>query len=133
MNELVTVYNKQLVTDSQTVAEHFEKEHKNVLRAIDNLVAQNSATKNMFLEQTREYRGRDFRYYLMNRDGFSLLVMGFTGKAALEWKLKFLEAFNTMEKALREQQACYYQGVADGFRYARWILETLVSAQDEDE
>ena len=105
MNELVTVYNKQLVTDSQTVAEHFEKEHKNVLRAIDNLVAQNSATKNMFLEQTREYRGRDFRYYLMNRDGFSLLVMGFTGKAALEWKLKFLEAFNTMEKALREQQA----------------------------
>lgn len=105
MNELVTVYNKQLVTDSQTVAEHFEKEHKNVLRAIDNLVAQNSATKNMFLEQTREYRGRDFRYYLMNRDGFSLLVMGFTGTKALEWKLKFLEAFNTMEKALREQQA----------------------------
>lgn len=34
---------------------------------------------------------------------------------------------------LLEQQARYYQGVADGFRYARWILETLVSAQDEDE
>lgn len=30
------------------------------------------------------------------------------------------------------QQARYYQGVADGFRYARWILETLVSAQDEE-
>lgn len=103
--ELVKVVNKQLVTDSQTVAEHFEKEHKNVLRAIDNLVAQNSATKNMFLEQTREYRGRDFRYYLMNRDGFSLLVMGFTGPEALEWKIKYINAFNEMEKKLQESSS----------------------------
>ncbi|WP_296916455.1 Rha family transcriptional regulator [uncultured Megasphaera sp.] len=85
MNELVTVYNHQLVTDSRQVAEHFGKQHKDVLKAIDHLVAQNCATKDMFLEQTREYRGQNFRYYLMNRDGFSLLVMGFTGKAALEW------------------------------------------------
>ena len=41
----------------------------------------------------------------MNRDGFSLLVMGFTGKKALEWKIKYIEAFNAMEKALREQSA----------------------------
>ena len=97
---LVKVENNQIVTDSRSVAEHFGKEHKHVLEAIDNLVAQNSATKNMFLGQTREYRGRDFRYYLMNRDGFSLLVMGFTGKAALEWKLKYIQAFNMMEKEL---------------------------------
>ena len=104
MNELVTVYNHQLVTDSRQVAEHFEKEHGKVLRAIDNLVSQNRLTKNMFLEQTHEYRGREFRYYLMNRDGFSLLVMGFTGAKALEWKLKFLEAFNAMEKAIKTPQ-----------------------------
>ena len=105
MNELVTVYKDQLVTDSRQVAERFEKEHGKVLRAIDNLVSQNRLTKNMFLEQTHEYRGREFRYYLMNRDGFSLLVMGFTGAKALEWKLKFLEAFNAMEKEIRKQQA----------------------------
>lgn len=104
MNELVTVYNHQLVTDSRQVAEHFEKEHGKVLRTIDNLVSQNRLTKNMFLEQTHEYRGREFRYYLMNRDGFSLLVMGFTGAKALEWKLKFLEAFNAMEKAIKTPQ-----------------------------
>ena len=104
MNELVTVYNHQLVTDSRQVAERFEKEHGKVLRAIDNLVSQNRLTKNMFLEQTHEYRGREFRYYLMNRDGFSLLVMGFTGAKALEWKLKFLEAFNAMEKAIKTPQ-----------------------------
>lgn len=83
MNGLVHIDNQQVVTDSRSVAENFEKEHKNVLRTIDDLVAQNSATKNMFLEQTREYRGRDFRFYLMNRDGFSLLVMGFTGMSNL--------------------------------------------------
>lgn len=35
----------------------------------------------------------------MNRDGFSLLAMGFNGKEALSWKLKYIEAFNKMEKA----------------------------------
>lgn len=104
MTDLVRIDNQQVVTDSRNVAEHFEKQHKHVLEAIDNLVAQNSATKNMFLEQTREYRGRDFRFYLMNRDGFSLLVMGFTGKAALEWKLKYIDAFNAMEKAIKTPQ-----------------------------
>ena len=37
----------------------------------------------------------------MNRDGFSLLVMGFTGKKALEWKIKYIQAFNAMEEELR--------------------------------
>lgn len=101
--QLVRIENEQIVTDSRSVAEHFGKQHKHVLESIDNLVAENSATKNMFLEQSREYRGRNFRYYLMNRDGFSLLVMGFTGKKALEWKLKYIEAFNNMEEELERR------------------------------
>lgn len=63
-------------TDSRTIAQAFEKAHKHVLDAIDKLVAENSATKKMFYEASREYREQNFRYYLMNRDGFSLLVMG---------------------------------------------------------
>lgn len=43
-------------------------------------------------------RGREENEYLMDRDGFSLLVMGFTGKKALEWKLKYIDAFNKMEE-----------------------------------
>lgn len=103
--ELVKVVNNQLVTDSRQVAEAFGKEHGKVLRAIDNLVSQNRLTKNMFLEQTHEYRGRTFRHYLMNRDGFSLLVMGFTGPEALEWKIKYINAFNEMEKKLQESSS----------------------------
>lgn len=104
MSDLVRINSNQVVTDSRSVAEHFEKEHKNVLRAIDDLVAQNSATKNMFYETSREYRGQSFRYFLMNRDGFSLLVMGFTGAKALEWKIKYINAFNEMEKAIKTPQ-----------------------------
>ena len=48
--------------------------------------------------------GQFHRMYFMNRDGFSLLVMGFTGKKALEWKLKYIKAFNQMEKFILERQ-----------------------------
>jgi len=93
-------YNDQLVTSSRQVAENFEKEHKVVLRAIKEiLVEQNCATK-FFFESEHEYRGRKFPMYYMNRDGFSLLVMGFTGKQALDWKIKYINAFNEMEKEL---------------------------------
>lgn len=101
--ELVEVNKEQVVTDSRKVAEVFGKEHKNVLTAIrDILVAENQATK-FFYETEHEYRGQKFPMYLMNRDGFSLLVMGFTGSKAMQWKIKFIEAFNAMEKQLREQ------------------------------
>ena len=123
MEALVKVENNQIVTDSRSVAEHFGKEHGKVLRAIDNLVSQNGLTKNMFLEQTREYHGRDFRYYLMNRDGFSLLVMGFTGAKALGWKLKYIEAFNSMERKLKEAPMASYLIDDEIERAKRWIEE----------
>lgn len=110
MNELVTMYNHQLVTDSRQVAEHFEKQHQHVIRDIENLVnkaEEKDASKigRMFFETAMpDAYGRMKRVYLMNRDGFSLLVMGFTGAKALEWKLKFLEAFNAMEKAIKTPQ-----------------------------
>ena len=66
-------------------------------------MAEKSATK-FFQETQHEYRGRVFPEYLMNRDGFSLLVMGFTGKRALEWKLRYIDAFNRMEEELRTRE-----------------------------
>ena len=103
MNNLVKIENNQSVVSSRDIAGHFEKAHGDVLKSINNLVRQNSLTKNMFIEKSREYRGQNFRYYLMNRDGFSLLVMGFTGAKALEWKIKYIQAFNDMEQQLREK------------------------------
>lgn len=100
MNELVKIKNNQVVVSSRQVAEKFGKEHRNVLAAIREILgAENSATK-FFQESTHEYRGQKFPEYLMNRDGFSLLVMGFTGKDALHWKMKYIAAFNEMEAKL---------------------------------
>lgn len=105
-NEIQVINNNgELVVSSRKVAEDFGKEHKVVLRSVrEILVEQNCATK-FFHETTHEYRGQQFPEYLMNRDGFCLLVMGFTGKEALAWKLKYIEAFNAMEKKLKELSA----------------------------
>lgn len=105
-NEVQVINNNgELVVSSRKVAEDFCKQHKDVLENIRNiLAAENSATK-FFYESTFENRGKQYPEYLMNRDGFSLLVMGFNGKEALTWKLKYIEAFNTMEKKLKELSA----------------------------
>ncbi len=91
---------EKLITTSLKVAEIFEKEHRHILESIRNLVAENSAAK-FFRETTYKNRGKEYPMYEMDRDGFSLLVMGFTGDKALKWKIKYIEAFNTMEKELR--------------------------------
>ena len=99
---LVEVRNQQAVTSSQLVAEVFKKQHKDVLRAIENIKAENCAVTPMFFESTYTAgTGKAYKMYYINRDGLSLLVMGFTGKKALEWKLKYIEAFNAMEKQLK--------------------------------
>lgn len=103
MVDLVKIENNQVVTSSRQVAETFGKEHRNVMQTIENLTAENSAVKQLFKESIyNNSRGREYKMYYMNRDGFSLLVMGFTGKKALEWKLKYIEAFNTMEEELKK-------------------------------
>lgn len=92
------------VASSRQIAENFEKNHNHVLRDIDSLKKDVSNFGQMFFETTApDSYGREQRTYLMNRDGFTLLAMGFTGKAALEWKLKYIAAFNEMEKKLTEQ------------------------------
>ncbi len=103
INELVQVDNEQVVTESRKVADIFGRPHKDVLESIRGiLVAENSAAR-FFYETTYENRGKQYPMYLMNRDGFSLLVMGFTGAKAMQWKIKYIEAFNEMERQLKEQ------------------------------
>lgn len=106
MNSLVQVTDGQIVVESRKIAEHFDKQHKHVLDAIENIKAENSAVTPMFCETTYTAgTGKAYKEYLMNRDGFSLLVMGFTGKKALEWKIKYIQAFNAMEEELRKPKA----------------------------
>lgn len=125
--DLVKVIEGQVVVDSREVAKNFGKAHGDVLKSVDVLVRENSLTKNMFYEDSREYRGQQFRYFVMNRDGFSLLVMGFTGSKALEWKIKYIQAFNAMEKALTERNM---QGLKASTTPAGDALEDAVKAKE---
>lgn len=102
--EEIILQNKEgeILASSREVAERFGKLNKNVNQSIKNLMVENSTVKNMFIEtEYKSSRGRMEVEYLMNRDGFSLLVMGFTGKEALEWKLKYIAAFNKMEETIK--------------------------------
>lgn len=105
MNELVEIVNNQVVVSSRQVAEHFGKRHAEVIRAIENHIEALESTdaKVRWFNQTtyKDGKGEARKEYLMNRDGFSLLVMSFNNtRDVLEWKLKYIAAFNEMEKRL---------------------------------
>lgn len=125
MNQLTTINNGQVVVSSRQIAEDFEKRHDSILRDIENL-AKNITPQNcgmLFIQsEYKNENNRMFKEYLLTRDGFSLLVMGFTGQKALEWKLKYIEAFNKMEKMLIEKAPSYQ--IADPIERAKaWIQE----------
>jgi len=88
---------------SLQIAEAFDKNHQHVLRRIRELMKScpTQFTKSNFgLSNFLDTTGRELPQYLLTRDAFSLLVMGFTGEKALFWKIRYIEAFNDMEKAL---------------------------------
>ena len=107
MSELVRVQKDQVVTSSRKVAESFEKRHDHVVRDIGKLIEDVGSPQNwghLFIASTyNDSYDREQKQYLLTRDGFTLLAMGFTGKKALEWKLKYIEAFNKMENAIKSK------------------------------
>jgi Rha family phage regulatory protein len=110
MTDLVVMQAGKPVTSSVLVAQRFGKQHKHVLTAIRNILestgdqpAENSA-RQMFLEgQYVDTKGENRPMIFMDRDGFALLVMGFTGKEALKFKLDFISAFNEMEAKIKQK------------------------------
>jgi Rha family phage regulatory protein len=105
MDNLVIMKNQQAVTTSLQVAEKFEKNHQHILRDLDNLKEGVQNWTDLFYEDfyTHPQNKQNYRMIFMNRDGFTLLAMGFTGKRALQFKLKYIEAFNEMENHIKQQ------------------------------
>lgn len=108
MNDIIlSMQNGEPVVSSRQIADSFEKRHDHVMRDIEDIMRglpKNGDTPMFYkTEYVHEQNGQSYPMYLMNRDGFTLLAMGFTGKAALEWKLKYIAAFNEMEKKLAEK------------------------------
>ena len=114
VQEIVNIQevNGALLVSSRNIANNFEKRHNDVVKAIENLTTENFVVKEMFIESRFNHKGNSYKEYLMNRDGFSLLVMGFNGPRALTWKLKYIEAFNRMEEELRDNIKYEYENLS---------------------
>ncbi|HFZ4927295.1 TPA: Rha family transcriptional regulator [Campylobacter coli] len=95
------VVDNAVYTTSLSVAEVFNKNHKNIIRKINEFPKDNFTKLNFELSKYIDSTGRILPCYKITRDGFSLLVMGFTGEKAYKWKVEFIKAFNEMEKRLR--------------------------------
>ena len=102
IENIVEIDDGKMFTTSQIVAQAFGKEHKNVLRDIDNLECSPEFRQLNFEHPpyVHPQNGETYPAYRLTRDGFAFLAMGFTGKKAAAWKEKFLAAFNAMEEAL---------------------------------
>ncbi len=106
-NNLVRMFKNQVVVSSVQLAERFDKRHCDVLRLTNALLRSfNSGrlSKHFFKSNYTDNKGERRPMYLMDRDGFSLLVMSFKGEKALKWKLDFIDAFNDMEQEIRNNE-----------------------------
>ena len=105
IENIIEIDDGKMFTTSLTVAQAFEKEHKNVLQSILNLECSKQFNELNFQPvEYKDAKGEMRPAYRLTRDGFAFLAMGFTGKKAALWKEKFLEAFNAMEAALLARQ-----------------------------
>lgn len=95
------VVDNAVYTTSLSVAEVFNKNHKNIIRKINEFPKDNFTKLNFELSKYIDSTGGILPCYKITRDAFSLLVMGFTGEKAYKWKIEFIKAFNEMEKRLR--------------------------------
>jgi Rha family phage regulatory protein len=102
VKDLVEKKGKPMIS-SLTVAKRFGKEHRNVLRNIRELDnGDEFSLLNFEQSDFKNSRGKNIEQYLMSRDGFSLLVMGFTGEQAIKWKKSYILAFNRMEEYIQK-------------------------------
>lgn len=133
---LVAVENEHAVTTSMRVAEVFGKEHKNVLRDIQNLECSDDFRKLNFepsfiIKQLPNNGSKKLPMYYITRDGFMFLVMGFTGKTAAKWKEAYIKAFNEMEAKIRAEQMA--KAIEEHDRKEAEEYEKLLEREDREE
>jgi Rha family phage regulatory protein len=113
----LSVVDGQVSTTSLAVAEHFGKNHKDVLRAIRNLDCSLEFNGRNFAPVTyQDEKGEARPMYRIYRDGFSFLAMGFTGKEAAAWKEAYINTFNMMERMLVERHEAEVDAEAEAYR-----------------
>ena len=107
MNGIVSTVDGKPTTTSIIIAEKFGKPHKTILEKIDATLLDlptEFSRQNFSVSNFTNSRGRSYRQYEMTRDAFSLIAMSLTGPKVMRWKIKFIQAFNAMERELLKKQ-----------------------------
>lgn len=114
MNNIVLIKNQSAITTSILVAEKFERNHRDILRAIKKLDCSDDFTeRNFTLSKYEDSTGRKLPMYQMTKDGFIFLVMGFTGSKAAKFKEDYINAFNEMLDYINNEQKQLYKEYID--------------------
>lgn len=135
MNNLVIMHDQQAVTTSLILAEAFEKEHKNVIRVIETKIGELKIEQSSKMFSKGEYtnsQNKQQPMYYLNRDGFTFIAMGFTGRKADEFKLKYIDAFNKMENQIRNQSLQLVTANADDLKRANLLYKIANLTSDEE-
>lgn len=135
MNNLVIMHDQQAVTTSLILAEAFEKEHKNVIRVIETKIGELKIEQSSKMFSKGEYtnsQNKQQPMYYLNRDGFTFIAMGFTGRKADEFKLKYIDAFNKMEEQIRNQSLQLITANADDLKRANLLYKIANLTSDEE-
>jgi Rha family phage regulatory protein len=103
LNQLVFIEKNQAVTDSLTVAEVFEKEHRRVMQDIREIGCSEEFRQHNFVQSFYlNSQNKEMPMYQMNKKGFTLLAMGYTGKEAMKFKEAYIDQFEKMEEELKK-------------------------------
>lgn len=114
----VSLHSGRPATTSLEVAKFFSKRHDHVVRSIQDLISntpESFSAPNFGAAEYSDEQGKPRPMFILYRDGFMLLVMGYTGKKALAMKLAYIEAFNRMEEELARQHAASPSPTPDDF------------------
>ncbi|UIP52215.1 Rha family transcriptional regulator [Ligilactobacillus salivarius] len=135
MNNLVIMHDQQAVTTSLILAEAFEKEHRNVIRTIETKIGELNFEQSLKMFSKGEYtntQNKQQPMYYLNRDGFTFIAMGFTGRKADEFKLKYIDAFNKMEEQIRNQSFQALNQSTDDLKRANLLYKIANLTSDEE-
>ena len=115
------------VVSSLDIAETFEKRHSDVLRSIESLECSKSfAERNFALSDYKDTTGKSNKMYYITRDGFTLLVMGYTGEKAMKFKEAYINQFNQMEKMLQGKLIEREKGIVVRQAFTKVLKETHI-------
>lgn len=133
MSNLIDVRDGVAMVSSLDLADRFSKRHADVLRIIQGLaISKDFTQRNFALSEYADTTGRKLPMYWMTRDGWSILVMGFTGREAMEWKEKYLAAFNALEKANQSRALVVPSDMQGLMQIVKTFVEEQVTPAEAD-